>query len=651
MATSQNPFGGPDASSWRWEQALRIFSDGDGGVYPPMPFRETITATTWIKSDVFRRPRGPANHFPGNPWTVEAMTRYTSYYGVGDATDEVEKAMQPFYATMNKIRGAVVEDISTVGQAKSFTPAAALLEGTATWLTAQVGPLESWRGRVGHPGDDFQGTGAAAFWHVLDDLAFRCGDLVAQTTKVLPAWKALTEAGDTLLAAIRILDHGYLMWSGSGGNDAMHAYDTGLGFSITAPGSQLMWPAGAVTAIWTSPQLVADFRSHGPVNYDHDDETYPESTILGGKVTDGAVWRRLEEAAKLVWVDHQVRQLDTAAAGALNLLIPGYAYAADRLPTVITPKRLVLPPTAPPAPGPGTGDDVPGPPTDDPAPPVVVPPPTLVKKPPGTGPLTRNNPLVNPGGTGGPTLAPDLVVPQGSHVGPDGTVLGPDGKPVLGPDGRPIIVPPGSRVGPTGLILGPTGGRLDQNDRLRKAYPVEGLAPPEDGSALERHLQSLRRAPSAITAPRPPDGVTSLTTGLLDPAGYHRGPGPIGGGRIGLPPTTTSVTPPVTSPSTPVPTVGGPKVGPQGTGGVPFSPPTAGGPGLGGERKGERDRATWLAEDEQTWGTDPAVAPGVLGHRRRRTRRSGGVTTVVSPTADHTRALDGPTTGVGTAPG
>jgi hypothetical protein len=27
----------------------------------------------------------------------------------------------------------------------------------------------------------------------------------------------------------------------------------------------------------------------------------------------------------------------------------------------------------------------------------------------------------------------------------------------------------------------------------------------------------------------------------------------------------------------------------------------------------ERERTTWLSEDEDVWGTDPAVGPGVIG--------------------------------------
>jgi hypothetical protein len=52
---------------------------------------------------------------------------------------------------------------------------------------------------------------------------------------------------------------------------------------------------------------------------------------------------------------------------------------------------------------------------------------------------------------------------------------------------------------------------------------------------------------------------------------------------------------------------------------VPFFPPMAGGGGagmgMGGQQGGsqERERSTWLAEDEDVWGTDPETTPHVLG--------------------------------------
>merc|ERR1711962_1120206 len=84
-------------------------------------------------------------------------------------------------------------------------------------------------------------------------------------------------------------------------------------------------------------------------------------------------------------------------------------------------------------------------------------------------------PLVGPNGEmllapdGRPAVGPngELLGPDGKPLlGPNGELLGPDGKPVLGPDGKPMgadgkpvtVLPEGVKLGPDGKpILGPNG--------------------------------------------------------------------------------------------------------------------------------------------------------------------------------------------------
>jgi hypothetical protein len=48
-------------------------------------------------------------------------------------------------------------------------------------------------------------------------------------------------------------------------------------------------------------------------------------------------------------------------------------------------------------------------------------------------------------------------------------------------------------------------------------------------------------------------------------------------------------------------------------GGMPFMPPMMGNPG-GKENEKERERSTWLTEEEDAWGTDPDdVTDAVIG--------------------------------------
>ncbi|GAA4553169.1 hypothetical protein [Amycolatopsis samaneae] len=637
------PVGGNDTRNWWWHQTLNIFSAAPG-----VPSRTTVTAPAWLKSDCFRHARGPGNHVPGNLVHVETMTLYTSYYGVADLTSEASAALTAFESGSTTVLKSLAADTNALAQQATFEKAALALNGTASWLTAQVKPLHTWRDKAGHRGDDFQGNGAGAFWDLLNGLAFKCEDLVAQISKVRTSWDALRDAKGFLHDAGVSLDEGYQRWRGG----ESFTYDTGLGFSVTGTGSALASPGGAVTAVWTAPPLVADFAAHGPKDYYRDEESYPTSTILGGKVTDSAMWQKLEEAAKRVWVEHQ-SILDSYAASMAGMLSAAYLVAAGHLPTVTTPVPLVFPGSGPgpgDGPGPGSGDGGSGTTggngdqdgnygtTDVHGPPPPVPPPGV----------SRSGSTHGPGGPAGWTGGGDtaLKVPTGSHVDTDGHVVGPDGKYVLGSDGRPVIVPPGSWVNANGEIVGRNGGRLDQKDRLRKVYEsTSGWTRGNGGeSAVERYLKSLGRSSPPVPPPRLSGGTLPLTMSRSDPlSGFHSGPGAMGGGRVGAsapgPVLPGGGKPPVPTAGGPVSAEGPPGAIGRGNGGVPFYPPTAGGPGGAGGGKGERDRATWLAEDERTWGTDAVVAPGVLGRRRRGRRRAPEPRTASKPGQDYTMGL------------
>ncbi|WJK38778.1 hypothetical protein O7608_20015 [Solwaraspora sp. WMMA2056] len=94
---------------------------------------------------------------------------------------------------------------------------------------------------------------------------------------------------------------------------------------------------------------------------------------------------------------------------------------------------------------------------------------------------------VNPG----PLLLP--TAPQSGSGGndparlqyPEGTVLGPDGRPILDADGAPVVLPPGSRIGPDGTVTGPDGQPVRDGD----GAPV--LVPP--GSSI---VTDVPRAPA-----------------------------------------------------------------------------------------------------------------------------------------------------------
>ncbi len=84
----------------------------------------------------------------------------------------------------------------------------------------------------------------------------------------------------------------------------------------------------------------------------------------------------------------------------------------------------------------------------------------------------------------------------------------------------------------------------------------------------------------------------------------------LAGGRAGL---AVSAPPGSVAGSAAVPAAGT-QAAAGGSNAVPFFPPMAGqgGAGAAGQQQ-ERERSTWLSEDEEVWGTEPEVGPQVLG--------------------------------------
>jgi hypothetical protein len=213
------------------------------------------------------------------------------------------------------------------------------------------------------------------------------------------------------------------------------------------------------------------------------------------------------------------------------------------------------------------------------------------------------------GGGGGGPGAPDYTPPDGPGTGPGGGLDVPDYTP---PDtaggagsggglGSPEYTPPGPDDGFDFPGLG--GGGQGGNGNGQPSFVPPSYVPP------------LRQGDSPLgdVVYVPPVGVGAggLATGGAAGAGTGRfaggpagaaglsGTGGLSGGVAGGGAAAARAL-----------------AGPAGAagGGVPIYPPMAGGMGAGaGERRQERERTTWLAEDSAVWGTDPTAAPGVIG--------------------------------------
>jgi hypothetical protein len=276
--------------------------------------------------------------------------------------------------------------------------------------------------------------------------------------------------------------------------------------------------------------------------------------------------------------------------------------------------------------------------------------------PDGGGGLDGLNP---PDGGGGPDELNGGGVPNGLDLanggGPDGLNPPGGGDPADGGGGGgflPGLVPPGGGANGDGGINDPNGtgpgsdGAFDENglDNLDNL-----LGPPADGGGGGNGLSLLPSGSGDSKTLIPPGAngggpngnvdLGKLPTGVagdggLGSGGFGSDPGkgfgsganllgnggagnPFGGpggsggldGNNGLGGASNLL-------NSGSPGADGPPGSPtDGSGGVPFFPPMMGGGGAGGagEKPQERERQTWLTEDEEIWGTRVDVRSGAIG--------------------------------------
>ncbi|MER8041264.1 hypothetical protein [Streptomyces sp. NPDC094032] len=322
-----------------------------------------------------------------------------------------------------------------------------------------------------------------------------------------------------------------------------------------------------------------------------------------------------------------------------------------------------------PGPGaPGTRPNGPGT-----KPPVTVPPPGTPVPGGGSGqvPLLDKNgkPVLGPDGK-------PIMVPPGSRIGKDGKVYDSKGNPVLGKDKKQIVAPPGAKVGttpntsqngdnglpglntldrirlpegakilPNGTVVGADGKPLYDSNGNPYALPKgstikDGIVLGPDGKPLSRSHQLLSNAENALNSrqtPRPntvshnTDVPSYKSNNPRVPAGSGGGGG-VGAPKPGTPGTVGGLTGlgdratrfGATAPATPAAAAAAAaaqqarsaaQAAAQAPGQSPMMPPMSPGAGAGAapNQGKDRQRTTWLTEDEDTWGTDTGTVGGVIG--------------------------------------
>jgi uncharacterized protein YukE len=224
-------------------------------------------------------------------------------------------------------------------------------------------------------------------------------------------------------------------------------------------------------------------------------------------------------------------------------------------------------------------------------------------------------------------------------IGPHGELLGPDGKPLLGPNGELLGANGLPLRGPNGELLGPDGKPL--RNPGTKLSDLGGLTTPGDLARLSRENGRIPRVgePGGPSLPplgdlrsgdRPfglPGGAGGL--GKLAGAGGAGGLGKLGAGRLG----TGRLGGPLGGKAgnklgglaaeeeeaalarrnaAGSRATGAGANGRNGAGGMPYGGQPHGG-GAGGNKDEERERTTWLLEDDDVWGANPGASSGVLG--------------------------------------
>ncbi|MFE7352490.1 hypothetical protein ACFU8Q_04645 [Streptomyces sp. NPDC057543] len=240
-------------------------------------------------------------------------------------------------------------------------------------------------------------------------------------------------------------------------------------------------------------------------------------------------------------------------------------------------------------------------------------------------------------------------IPPGSHINKDGTITGPDGKLLMGADNKPLKAPANSHIGPSSST-GPSSSNSKQQLKeqqelqekqlkLQKANQQQQLKDQQElqeQQLKQRKAQQAREVEQEKAYQQALSHVRGQARTETSSNGYRTG----GGDRNRL---NLEETPPRVNERLPTSrTVGDPRtsiserirartsanepnlaaataaressaMNRTSSNGQPMMPPMGGGGGGGGGGERDRERRTWLAEDEETWGTSQEAAPGVIG--------------------------------------
>ncbi|MEV6247809.1 hypothetical protein AB0M38_16645 [Streptomyces sp. NPDC051742] len=230
-----------------------------------------------------------------------------------------------------------------------------------------------------------------------------------------------------------------------------------------------------------------------------------------------------------------------------------------------------------------------------------------------------------------------IRLPEGAKVLADGTVVDAKGKQLLDSNGNPYALPKGATL-KDGIVVDANGNPISRMHQLLTnaehavdSPPVRKITTGGGGSGGDNKLildgYGSRGGGNRFTLDGGGSGGSGDGPRLKGGSSVVTGTGGLGeraARMLGIPPEG----PPLTATATPDGRQSGGGTGSGGTGGggtgsggaqmpqSPMMPPMSpgAGAGAGGPNQGnDRQRTTWLTEDEETWGTDTGSVSGVIG--------------------------------------
>jgi len=207
--------------------------------------------------------------------------------------------------------------------------------------------------------------------------------------------------------------------------------------------------------------------------------------------------------------------------------------------------------------------------------------------------------------------AGNVVVPQGSKINTNGTVTGPDGKEVLDSNGNPLVLAKGSTIAADGTVLGPGGKTVPLSTQLLTDQE-QALSNPDTTGATS--VAALQSSVPTVGGAQAGGASMGLSQSALDQGASLPDTSAAG---TGTGTSTTSSDDGLASALDSSAAGTGSSSGTSSTTSsgeeMPMMPGGMGGGGMGQQGGQDRQRTTWLAEEEEVWGTDIDAVSGTIG--------------------------------------